>query len=739
MSSTLSANVGRSPRPRFATLVRVRQEVSKRLDSVRGAATTVDGRDLGALLTRSARTERVTAAGLREWLAARSDERFPRRHLRDRDVATLPAIDRLVSLADDAARGDWSVFGAPVKSSDANRWTTHPVTGAQTPSTHWRSIDYMNGIAGADVKFIWELNRHQPLVRIAQGYFVTRRPELAERVVALLDEWVDANPPARGINWTSSLEIAFRAIAWCWIWSLTADSPAWTDERLSRFLVSLWHHARHIDRYDSTHHSPNTHLTGELLALLYVGLTFPELKRARRWAERGRAVLTSELDRQLLRDGMHFEQSIGYHRYTAEFYLHFTLLARAAGEPVSPAIAARVRQLVGVSWLTRRPDGTWPVIGDEDSGSTLLLGTSDAQSQSTILAVGAALFDERVWLNGVDDAGRNGAWWLLDAASWNALGTMTPEPPPLSGYLRNAKYFMGREHAGADAWYCLVDAGPHGGDRTGHAHTDVGHVEIARGNVHIVADPGCASYTTNPAQRDWCRSEQAHACLVVDGVPLAVPAGPFAWERIPLNPIVDSSDIDSGDIEPDDVDGDESDEGDESNESDEGDGGDVWWCDLLYRRQGPSTHLMHQRQVAIVRGYGVLVADWIESATPVSFAAHWPLAVADASLDGTSVRGTGFLVQWAVTRGESAEPELQQIRSSPGYGRERDAKLIRVPVHCEGKASVVTAFTEDGVAMTAKQGDYDYVQCKLRGARDWMVVMRPGAAPRLKPIDDARG
>jgi hypothetical protein len=181
-SSTLSATVGRSPRPRFATLVRVRQEVSKRIDSARGAATSVDGRELRELLTPAAATALASADGLRPWFARRADTHFPRRHLLERDPDTLPDLERLLELADEAARSEWRVFGAHVKGDASNQWTTHPVSGAPTASAHWRSISYMNGVAGADVKFIWELNRHQALVRIAQGYFITRRPELAERV-----------------------------------------------------------------------------------------------------------------------------------------------------------------------------------------------------------------------------------------------------------------------------------------------------------------------------------------------------------------------------------------------------------------------------------------------------------------------------------------------------------------------------------------------------------------------------
>src|SRR5688572_14240474 len=95
-SSTLSATVGRSPRPRFATLVRVRQEVSKRIDSARGAATSVDGGELRELLTPAAAAALANADCLRPWFARRADTRFPRRHLLERDPDTLPDLERVV-------------------------------------------------------------------------------------------------------------------------------------------------------------------------------------------------------------------------------------------------------------------------------------------------------------------------------------------------------------------------------------------------------------------------------------------------------------------------------------------------------------------------------------------------------------------------------------------------------------------------------------------------------------------
>jgi len=518
--------VPKASRRRLATLIRIRQEVEKRLDRVapylRGPSA------LAGVLTP---TFGELAAGmdgdaLRRALAAASERRFPLSHLRGRDSRSLPALDALKRSVSDAANGRWSVFGASLRIDPTrHEWNRHPMSRALVSRLHWSRVRYMDGIAGGDVKVIWELSRHHHLVRSAQGYFLDRDEDTAERLLALLDSWIAENPHGVGVNWTSSLEVAFRAIAWCWIWALTCGSSSWTPVRVRRFLVSLWHHARHIERFDSIHHSPNTHLTGEGLGLLYVGLMFPELRRASDWAALGQDILESELDVQVLSDGMHYERSVGYHKYTAEFYLHYLLLARAFGLAVPDSTRDRVRAQVDAARLLRRPDGTWPIVGDEDSGDTLLLGPVDPQDEGPVLALGAGLFRDRDLVALTTDAHRAAAWWLVDEPDWQwlhdaanrgSLESDSAQPSNRarelqrnalrdSGALPVAGYFVGRESQDTDGWWCLVDAGPHGGDRTGHAHTDLGHVEIARGATHVVVDPGCAGYTIGRDARDRAR------------------------------------------------------------------------------------------------------------------------------------------------------------------------------------------------------------------------------------------
>jgi len=723
--------VPKASRRRLATLIRIRQEVEKRLDRVapylRGPSA------LGGLLTPTVGELAASSDGdaLRRALAGASEQRFPLSHLRRRPPETLPALEALQRSVSDAANGRWSVFGTPIAIDPTrHEWNRHPSSRALVSRLHWSRVRYMDGIAGGDVKVIWELSRHHHLLRLAQGYFLDRDEATAERLMVLLDSWIAENPHGIGINWTSSLEVAFRAIAWCWIWALTCESSTWTPSRVRRFLVSLWHHGRHIERFDSIHHSPNTHLTGEGLGLLYVGLMFPELRRAAEWAALGQDILDSELDAQVLSDGMHYERSVGYHKYTAEFYLHYLLLARAFGLVMPASTSDRVRAQVDAARLLRRPDATWPVIGDEDSGDTLLLAPVDPQDQGPVLALGASLFRDRDLLPLTTDVHRAAAWWLVDEPAWQwlrdagdrgssggagglgAIPARRREPTTQhdSGALPVAGYFVGRESEDADAWWCLVDAGPHGGDRTGHAHTDLGHVEIAHGATHVIVDPGCAGYTIGRAARDHARSEAAHACLVLERSPLAVPAGSFSWSQLAPTPTPRC-----------------------------GDDGQVWWCDLAYDREAVGGWVTHRRQVLLVRGVGVIICDWIAGTTDGQVAVHWPLGASpnEVALSDSAVATPRYRVAWSVAGG-ALDASAESTTRAPGYARQVDAALLRLVYRGPLPVSVITCFTNPATRFGRHLHDGDSVRLELPDgvagpAR--MLSIRAGGAPSLDAMD----
>src|SRR6185503_12896421 len=141
--------------------------------------------------------------------------------------------------------------------------------------------------------------------------------------------------------------------------------------------------------------SPNTHLTGEALGLLYVGTLLPELSRARHWRELGARILADQIPRQVLGDGVYFEQSTCYQRYTAEIALHYLVLCARTGESAPSAVGDRVRAMLDFLLAVRSPRGEAPPIGDADGGWLLPLARRAPGDLRGLFGIAAAMFGRR--------------------------------------------------------------------------------------------------------------------------------------------------------------------------------------------------------------------------------------------------------------------------------------------------------------------------------------------------------
>ena len=183
------------------------------------------------------------------------------------------------------------------------------------------------------------------------------------------------NPPGIGINWFSSLEVAFRLISWIWAFHFFRNSDCLTPEFFQKALKFIYCHGRHLEKYLSTYYSPNTHLTGEALGLYYLGTQFPFFKRAEHWQKLGEDILFAELDRQILPDGGYFEQTTWYHRYTTDFYTHFLILKTLnngkSQKHLQEKLTTKIQSLFNFLMYLTRPDGTTPLIGDDDGGQNV--------------------------------------------------------------------------------------------------------------------------------------------------------------------------------------------------------------------------------------------------------------------------------------------------------------------------------------------------------------------------------
>lgn len=292
--------------------------------------------------------------------------------------------------------------------------------------------------AVGDVKLVWELNRHQFLPPLA-----ARDPELTRRI---LQDWIDQNPYEFGINWSSAMEVGLRLIAWLETFERAPQLRAEFAEALAR-------HARFVRHNLSSDWIPRSnHLIGEAAALSFHD------RQIHHW-------LTQAAAEQFFESGVNREQSVAYHRFVTHLF--------ALGSLPQPRALAYLSAI-------RQPDGSLPMVGDNDDGC--------ASSQPLEL----------------------------------------PPASATSVAFSDAGHYLIRN--GGD--YCFLRCGEFGlPPNFSHAHADLMSPVLWLRGEPVFVDTGTFTYNGDPAMRRYFRL--AHNVVTIDGREMAEPTGTFSWRNPP--------------------------------------------------------------------------------------------------------------------------------------------------------------------------------------------------------------
>ncbi len=273
-------------------------------------------------------------------------------------------------------------------------------------------------------------------------------------------------------------------------------------------------------------------MTGEALALFYLGTALPEFREATGWRETGRKILLDHLPKHVRKDGVYFEQSSYYQRYTADFYTHLLVLARASCSALPAEVEERLALLVDhLMWITR-PDGSAPLVGDDDGGRLIALATRKSNDYRDTIATAAAIFNRGDW-KAVAGEAKVETLWLLGPDALKSYDQIEPQAPDrCARAFTEGGYYVMRDGWSRDSSYLLIDCGPHGSSSCGHAHADALAFEFAANGKTWLVDPGTFTYTGDRGLRDLFRSTHAHNTVTVDDESQSVTSGPFSWQHV---------------------------------------------------------------------------------------------------------------------------------------------------------------------------------------------------------------
>jgi hypothetical protein len=339
-------------------------------------------------------------------------------------VRASPGIDPApyVEAAERIADGKVDVFA--LKGYDLGsppRWNRDPKTGIEAPLEFGPLLDYRDGALVGDCKYLWEINRHQHLVTLAQAHALTGRARYFEALRRHLESWFTLCPPRRGANWSSANEAGLRLMNWSVAWQLIggAGSPFFeTPEGAQlrrRWLASVYEHVRFIREHFSLYSSANNHLIGEATGVFVAAVTWPHWPEASAWRHQALDILEREILTQNAADGVNLEQALSYQQYEIDMFLLGLLAADANGIAISAAFGARLRTMMEFIAAVMDAGGNVPMIGDSDDGIVVRFCPQEGFCRfRSVLATGAILFrrgEFKLKAGALDDKTR----WLTGA------------------------------------------------------------------------------------------------------------------------------------------------------------------------------------------------------------------------------------------------------------------------------------------------------------------------------------
>ncbi|MEO1406649.1 MAG: alginate lyase family protein, partial [Pseudomonadota bacterium] len=303
----------------------------------------------------------------------------------------------------------------------------------------------------------------------------------------LVSQWIDANglggPGAWRDSW-NSYALSLRAVVWMQELARRRSSlPQTVIERVERNLIQQ---ISFLEENLETDLGGN-HLIKNIKALIWAGAFF-DGPDAERWRTKGVSLLSKELDKQILADGMHYERSPSYH---CQVFADLLECRHAlGGDKFGGKLDDVLRRMAQVILDLTHTDGGTAQFNDA--------GLSMAYSPADCLAAYEAL--------GFDAPTARNSFSLPDAGYF---GLRTPQT-----------YFVG------DCGLIAPD------DLPAHGHGDILSFEWSVGGQRIIVDQGVFEYVEG-SHRQQSRSAANHNTLCIEGADQAEFFGAFRCGRRP--------------------------------------------------------------------------------------------------------------------------------------------------------------------------------------------------------------
>lgn len=426
--------------------------------------------------------------------------------------------DTILKKANDVLNHNYDILGSGIVVLQPIDWHIDFKSGYKWPKGRffkdYKQIDLNNS---ADVKVPRELSRSHHFLWLGQAYLLTTDEKYAIEFVHQVRNWIKNNPLMYTINWGCAMDVSIRAVNWIYSLNMFIDSKHIDDLFIKEVYASLFEHGYFIAaNLEKGFPNSGNHYAADLGGLSLLGLLFMDTPSGRKWFNFSRDELFNEVRCQLLPSGIHYDPSISYNRLMIEIFYYSIIVLKRCGVYIPLDIRYRIQQMFDFVLHYTKPDGTAPIIGDEDNGHFLNFGTHANNDHRYLLSLAAIEYtDPRFKCCGSKYV--NEVYFLYGNTSKEVFGSnidcvdsVTSKFYPDAGFciLRHRQHYAFIVCSGTPKYY-LKSA-------SSHAHADLLSFELSIGNTTFIVDPGSFLYTSSSQERNLFRSTKMHNTITIN-------------------------------------------------------------------------------------------------------------------------------------------------------------------------------------------------------------------------------
>lgn len=375
-------------------------------------------------------------------------------------------------------------------------------------------VEFKNTDNIGDIRYTWEMNRHQFMPYLASLYLKTNDEKFLNLLEKHFNDWIEYNKFLKGVNWSSSMEIALRAYQWLIVLFLLKDVAAiqLKDKLCKAIIISIEYVMKNLSLYSSA----NNHLILEATISSIIGYCFKDVYK-QDWFEKGYEILEKELKNQFHNDGVNKEQALHYQAFVTDMMLQYNAILKKIGyDPIEEEIIKKSVEFI----KSLQANEIYIDFGDSDDAKILSFCNYKYNYYDYILAFASSYYNEKY----IDNCNIYPEISLF----YSSKVEVRPFKEKEFNLYEQGGYFV-INHNGNNL---LFDFGELGfGSLAAHGHADaLMFIYYKDGNGFFI-DSGTYIYNIEKEKRDYYRSTEAHNTLCYKGSNQSEIKGPFLWGK----------------------------------------------------------------------------------------------------------------------------------------------------------------------------------------------------------------